>query len=105
MNSSAAGLRELYHKNSLKTTLLFRGVSRFPLRLAFDHGLRRGQAGDGDAEGRAGDVVQAGAVAELDAGGVAAVFAADAAFETFLRFPALGDRHFHELSDSGLIPC
>ena len=37
-----------------------------------------GQAGDGYAEGGAGDVVEAQAVAEGDALGVAAVLAADA---------------------------
>src|SRR3989442_1666676 len=40
--------------------------------------LRRSQAGDRDAERAAAHVVEAQLVAELDAGGVAAVLAADA---------------------------
>src|SRR6185369_11726448 len=43
-----------------------------------DGGLRGGEAGDRHAVGRAADVVQADALAELDRRRVAAVFAADA---------------------------
>ena len=44
----------------------------------FNSSLRGSQTGDGHTEGRAGHVVQAHLVAELHAGGVAAVLAADA---------------------------
>ena len=42
-----------------------------------DGSLRSGQTGDGHTEGRAGHIVQTGAVAELHGGGIAAVLAAD----------------------------
>ena len=45
--------------------------------------LGGGESGDGDSERRAGDVVQSGAVAEVNAVGVAAVFAADADLQFF----------------------
>ena len=51
------------------------------LAALLDRRLRRGEPGDRDAERGAGDVVQAGAVAELDALGIAAVLAADADLE------------------------
>ena len=46
--------------------------------LRVDRGLSGSQAGDRHAEGRAGHVVQADVVAELDARRIAAVLAADA---------------------------
>src|SRR5579875_2727691 len=49
---------------------------------ALQRGLRGGQARHGDAEGRAGDVVQPKLVAELHGAGLAAVLAADAHLET-----------------------
>ena len=47
----------------------------------FDSSLGGGEAGDGYTEGRAGDVVQADTMAELNAHGVAAVLTADTAVE------------------------
>ena len=41
-----------------------------------DRSLRGGEAGDGDTERAAGDIVQADLVAELDGRGIAAVLAA-----------------------------
>jgi hypothetical protein len=59
---------------------------RFLRRAPFlEGGLRGGEAGDGDAEGRAAHVVQADAVAELHAVGIAAVFAADAGLDLAAR--------------------
>ena len=49
--------------------------------LGFYRCLRGGEAGDGDTERRAGDVVEAGALAEVDRVGIAAVLAADAELE------------------------
>ena len=58
-------------------------ASLLELELArlLDRGLRRGEAGDGQAEGRAAHVVHPGPVAELDGLRVAAVLAADAHLE------------------------
>ena len=53
----------------------------FRLDRAAQGGLRRRQPRDRHAERRAGDVVEAGAVAEVDRGRVAAVLAADADLE------------------------
>jgi hypothetical protein len=44
-------------------------------------GVRRGEPRDGNAEGRAGHIVQTQTVTEVDAGGVAAVLSADADLE------------------------
>ncbi len=49
--------------------------------VAGDRGVSGGQPGDGDAEGAATDVVETDFVAEVDALGVAAVLAADAALD------------------------
>ena len=49
-----------------------------PLLGVLDGSLCGGQTGDGHAAGGAGHIVQTHAVAELHAGGVAAVLAADA---------------------------
>ena len=48
-----------------------------------------GEAGDWDAEWGGADVVEADAVAEVDAGRVAAVFAADADFQAGFRAASL----------------
>src|SRR5215204_1369715 len=59
--------------------------------LHLQRGLRGGEARDGDAEGRAGDVVETRQVAEGDGARLAAVLAADADLETgFHRTAALG---------------
>ena len=62
---------------------------RHPTRsFLFQCRLSGGQASDGDSKWGAAYVVEADSVAELDAVGVAAVFAADADFEVLvvLRF-------------------
>lgn len=50
-------------------------------RLIFDSCLRRGDTGDGHAEGGAADVVHAKLGAELNGAGLATVLATDADFE------------------------
>src|SRR4051812_26392866 len=69
------------------TALLLLPLLSSTLRL-LDRRMCRGKARDGDSEGGAAHVVQAHVVAELDAAGVAAVFAADAALEVGGRLPA-----------------
>src|SRR5947209_2992258 len=65
--------------------------------------LRRGKPGDRHAEGRAGDVVERHRLAESDAGGIAAVLAADAELDPGARFsPALG-RDLYEFADALLV--
>src|SRR5579883_171366 len=61
-------------------------------------GLCGGQAGDGDAEGRAAYIVEADLVAELDALGIAAMFAADAELQGRIRSASLLGGHLHELA-------
>ena len=63
-------------------------------------GVGRGQAGDGHAVGRAGDVVEADGGEEGHRGGVAAVLAADADFEIGSRTAALIDANLHELANA-----
>ena len=53
----------------------------FLLALFADGSLGGSQTGDGDTEGRAGNIVQTNPVAELHAHRVAAVLTADAAVE------------------------
>src|SRR5579859_7676970 len=60
--------------------------------------LRRRQSCYRHAVGRATDVVEADHVAELDAVGVAAVFAADAHFQVRVGGAAFLYRHTHELA-------
>src|SRR5215204_7474401 len=75
-------------------------VGRDGAVLHLQRGLRGGEARDGDAEGRAGDVVETGQVAEGDGARLAAVLAADADLEAGLdRAPALRP-HLHQLSDA-----
>src|ERR1035437_2845398 len=79
---------------------------RSPLRfglVATDGRLRGGQAGDGDAERRAGHVVHAHAVAELHRARLAAVLAADADFQVRVGLAAAIDRHLHQLADTFLV--
>src|SRR5262249_19232452 len=66
----------------------------------FEGGLGGGEAGDRYAERAAGDVIQANLLAELDRIRVAAVLAADAAFELVLRTMAFADGHLDELADA-----
>src|SRR5450830_43169 len=69
----------------------------------FDGCLRRGEPCDRDAERRAAHVVHAGAVAELDALGIAAVLAADAHLEVGPGAATPLDAHLHELADALLV--
>ena len=59
------------------------------------------QSGDRDAEGGAGDVIQARLVAEDDRGRVAAVLAADADRQVRPRRPPLGGRQRDQPADAG----
>src|ERR1035437_101559 len=79
---------------------------RRPLRfrlVARDGRLRGGQAGDGDAERRAGHVVHAHAVAELHRARLAAMLAADADFQVRIRLAAALDGDLHQLADAFLV--
>src|SRR5581483_12149496 len=60
--------------------------------------LRSGQARDGHAEGRAAYVVEADLVAELDALGIATVFAADAKLQGGIGSAPLLGGHLHKLA-------
>src|SRR3954470_8976393 len=80
-----------------------------PLRLCLarhrlaERGLRGGEAGDRDAVGRAGDVVEADRMAEGDGGGIAAVLAADADLERGARLTTACDADLDELADAFLV--
>src|SRR4029077_2915792 len=65
-----------------------------------ERSLGRREAGDWDAERRAGDVVERELVAEGDRGRVAAVLAADADLELVARLPATLDADAHQLADA-----
>src|SRR5665647_2539862 len=69
----------------------------------FDGRLGRGEPRHRDAERRAAHVVHAGAVAELDALGIAAVLAADADLEARPGAATPLDAHLHELADALLV--
>ena len=69
----------------------------------FNSSLSGGQTGDGHAERRATDVVQADVVAELDAAGVAAMLAADAQTQVGVGFAAVMGSHLDQAADAGLI--
>ena len=64
---------------------------------ALEQMLRR-QAGDGDTEGRAGNVVVADHVTPLNRVGIAAVFATDTHFEVRAGGATFVDRPLHELA-------
>src|SRR5215467_10847398 len=68
-----------------------------------DGGLGGGQTGDRHAIGAAAYVVHADAVAEADAGGFAAMLAADADFEIVAGFATFLDSHLHQLADAFLV--
>ena len=68
-----------------------------------DGGLSGGQTGDGHTEGRAGHIVQTGAVAELHGGGIAAVLAADTQMQVGVHAAAQLAGHIHQLADALLI--
>src|SRR5262249_32652391 len=75
----------------------------FLLLLLREHRLGGGEAGDGDTEGAARDVVQADLVAEDHAGRVAAVLAADADLQLRPDRPAALDRQPHQLAHPLLV--
>src|ERR1039457_1744215 len=83
-------------------TRCLRGALRFGL-VATNRRLRGGQAGDGDAERRAGHVVHAHAVAELHRARLAAVLAADADFQVRIRLAAALDGNLHQLANTFLV--
>src|SRR5262245_40843519 len=70
------------------------------LVLRLERRLRRGEAGDGDAERRAGNVVQADLLTEIDRGRIAAVLAADAELQGASRIAATGGCDPHQLADA-----
>ena len=69
----------------------------------FKGGLSGGEPGDRDAHWRARDVVQANAFAEADAVRVAAVLAAEAQLQRWVRGAALFDGDLDEATDAKLI--
>ena len=73
------------------------------LFLLCDLCLRGRESRDRYTEGRAGDVVQANLVAELDARRIAAVFAADAKLDVRANALAQFNRHLDELANAFLI--
>ena len=72
----------------------------FVLLALFNSSLSCCEACDRHAEGRAGDVVEADLVAELDGGRIAAVLTADTAVEFGTGRTAELDRHLHQLADA-----
>ena len=83
-------------------TQQLRGPLRFAT-VAADGSLRGGQAGDGNAERRAGHIVHADAVAELDGARLATVLAADADFQFRIRLAAALDGNLHQLANAFLV--
>src|SRR5450759_834997 len=72
-------------------------------RPVLDDSLRSCKARNGDSRCRAGDVVEARQVAELDGIGVAAVFAADTDFNPGVRLPAKNHTDAHKLAHALLV--
>ena len=68
-----------------------------------DSCLSCAEACDRHAEGRAGNIIKADVVAELDGSRVAAVLTADTAVELRVDGLAHSDGHLHELADAVLI--
>src|SRR3954451_1948214 len=66
----------------------------------FERGLRRSEAREGDAERRAGDVVEAELVAERDRAGLPAVLAADAELDPRPRAPPPLHGDAHQVADA-----
>ena len=77
------------------TELLLAGV--------LDSCLSSGQTCDGNAVRRAGNVIQANVVAELNAGGVAAVLAADAQTQVGVGCAAVMGSHLNQLANADLV--
>src|SRR5579872_6834468 len=79
---------------------LYRSGSLPRLLLAFKSRLGSRKSSDGHSERRAGDVVQANLVAELDAVRFAAVFAANADLEVAIGTSAPLDADFHQSANA-----
>src|SRR5437879_5407232 len=71
--------------------------------LLFEGGLGSGEAGNGNAEGRATHVIEADAMAEFYAVGVAAVFATNAELDVSASLLAFLDGDLHELANAALV--
>lgn len=87
------GQRHLYVIQQIKRLIL----------LVLDRGLGGGEAGDGDAEGAAGDVGQADLVAECDGRRIAALLAADAELDVRAGLAAELRCHLDEAADACLV--
>ena len=70
------------------------------MRLSPERRLRRGEAGDRDAERRARHVVEMRRLAEGDRGRIAAVLAADAELDVGPRRPAALDGDLDQFADA-----
>ena len=79
--------------------MIMREIEPFLLGV-LDCSLCGGQTGDGHTEGGAGHIVQTHAVAELHAGGVAAVLAADAQMDVGAGGAAQLAGHIHQLAEA-----
>src|SRR5438270_14068879 len=66
-------------------------------------GLSGGEAGDGDAEWGAGDVIEANPMAKGDGRRFPAVLATNPDFEMGFRLPAEAGAHLHQFADTNLI--
>ena len=79
----------------LHATILLSGI--------LDGSLGSSQTCDRHTEGRAADVVQTNIVAELDAGRIAAVLAADAQTQVGTGLTAVMCSHLDQLADADLV--
>ena len=70
---------------------------------SFNGSLSSGQTSDGNTEGRAADIVQTNIVAELNAGGVTAVLAADAQTQIRVGGAAVSSSHLDQLANADLV--
>jgi len=76
----------------------------FPLVLLVAYGgLCCGQSGNGNPEGRTGNIVQSHFVAEFNAGRIAAMFAANTQFQIGAGLTTQLCRHLHQFTDAVLI--
>ena len=82
--------------------VLFQALTRL-LAGVLNRSLSSSQACDRHTERRAADVVQANIVAELDAGGIAAVLAADTQAQVGTGLTAIVSSHLDQLADTDLI--
>ena len=94
-----------YHRNrggSLALFVLFQALTQL-LAGVLDRSLSSGQTCDRHTEGRAADIVQTNLVAELDAGRISTVLAADAQTQVGTGLTAIMCSHLDQLADTDLV--